>query len=200
AASPAAAVDAFDGRVQVHGFYEAQIRSIVRDFDFSDDWDLTQWWNVLDLEIEWAVVPEGFGPIDTINVFGRVEVRYDCVWTRGCSIFHSANTYGPHIGRLPGRLSDARRSGFQGTNWIGDTRHYYEIPFTEVNTTPDRARFPPSGSRVPLAFYQFPGGAPFFGSGSYGLDGIPAFNENFQIQSRDDPPLPYFEHTAPPDC
>jgi hypothetical protein len=193
-------VDLFDKRVQVHGFYEAQIRSIVRDFDFSDDWDLTQWWNVLDLEIEWAVAPEGLGPFDTINVFGRIEVRYDCVWTRGCSFFDSANTYGPHIGRLPRRLSDARRSGYQGTNFAGDLRHYYEVPFTDVNTTPDRARLRPSGSRVPLTFYQTALGAAFFGSGSWGLDGIPAFDENHLLQSTDDPPLLYFEQMLRPHC
>ena len=46
--APAAhAVQAFDGRVEVHGYYEAQIRSLVRDFRLSDDWDLTQWWNIL---------------------------------------------------------------------------------------------------------------------------------------------------------
>ena len=120
AAPPASAIEAAGGRVQVHGFYEAQIRSIVRDFDFSDDWDLTQWWNILSIEIEADVAPDGWGPFDTVNVFGRIEVRYDCVWTRACSIFDSANAYGPHIGRLPKRLSDARRSGWAGTQWNGD--------------------------------------------------------------------------------
>ena len=62
AAAPAAeAVEIADGRVEVHGYYEAQIRSIVRDFEFSDDWDLTQWWNILSLELEANVAPDGFG-------------------------------------------------------------------------------------------------------------------------------------------
>ena len=84
-------------------------------------------------------------------------------------------------------------SGYAGTHFVEDTRHYYEVPFTDVNGTPDRERLRPSGSRVPLEFYQTPIGAPFFGSGSYGLDGIPAFNEFFRLQSNDDPPLLYFE-------
>src|SRR5262245_33053826 len=114
ASRPAAALEFADGRFEVHGYYEAQIRSIARDFDISDGWDLTQWWNVLALEFEWAVAPDGIGPFDTVDVFARVEVRYDCVWTRACSLFDSANAYGPHIGRLPKRLSDGRRSGWSG--------------------------------------------------------------------------------------
>ena len=200
AASPAAAFEALDGRVQVHGYYEATIRSLVRDFDYSDGWDLAQWWNILSIEVEGNVAPNGFGPFDTINVFGRLEVRYDCVWTRACSLFDSANAYGPHVGKLPKRLSDARRSGYAGTQWNGDTRHYYEVPFTDVNATPDRARLRPSGSQVPLDFYQTAIGAPFFGSGSYGLDGIPAYDENFNLQSTDDPPLLYFEQMLRPHC
>jgi hypothetical protein len=192
AGAPAQAVDLLERRVQIHGFYEAQIRSIARDFDLSDDWDLTQWWNVLSLEIEVAVAPDGIGPLDTVNVFSRVEVRYDCVWTRACAIFPSANAYGEHIGKLPKRLSDARRSGYQGTLFAGDRRHYYDVPFTDVNTTPDRARLRPSGEREPLAFYQTPIGSPFFGSSSYGLDGIP--------QTADDPPFLFFERMLRPHC
>jgi hypothetical protein len=192
AARPASGVDLLDRSVQIHGFYEAQIRSIVRDFDMSDDWDLTQWWNVFDVEIEWAAAPDGFGPFDNVNVFGRIEVRYDCVWTRACSMFDSANTYGPHIGRLPKRLSDARRSGYSGNLWIGDTRHYYDVPFTDVNTTPNVERLRPSGSRIPQEFFQTPVGSPFFGSGSYGLDGVP--------QTADDPPFLFFEQMLRPHC
>ena len=147
---PAAAIEFADQRVEIHGYYEAQIRSIVRDFEFSDDWDLTQWWNVLALEIEWAVAPDGFGPFDTIDVFGRVEVRYDRVWTGGCSFFDSANTYGYNAQRLPKRLSDARRAGWAGTHYTGDERHYYDIPFSEISDTPNRDRLRPSGSRLPL--------------------------------------------------
>ena len=191
-AGPAGAVELFEDRVEIHGYYEAQIRSIVRDFDFSDDWDLTQWWNVLSLEFEWAAAPDGIGPFDTVNVFSRVEVRYDCVWTRGCAIFPSVDAYGDRIRKLPKRLSDARRSGYQGTNYMGDIRHYYDVPFTDVNQTPDRARLRPSGERMPLEFFQTTIGAPFFGSSSYGLDGIP--------QTEDDPPFFYFEQMLRPHC
>jgi hypothetical protein len=141
-ATPAAAFDFFDGRVDVHGFYEAQVRSIVRDYDFSDDWDLTQWYNVLDVELEADLAPEGWGRFEIISIFSRVEVRYDCVWTQACTLFNSANVYGHRsedldrlldpatpsdhrAGRLPKRLVDGRRSGFNGTMFTGNTRHYY---------------------------------------------------------------------------
>ena len=113
-ATNARAFEFFDGRLQIHGFYEAQIRSIMRDFSTSDGWDLTQFYHVLNVEIEADVAPDGFGPFDLVSMFGRVEVRYDCVWTRACGVFSSADTYGDRANRLPGRLSDGRRAGLNG--------------------------------------------------------------------------------------
>jgi Protein of unknown function (DUF1302) len=198
---PASGFEALDGRLQLHGYYEAQIRSIARDFDPKDGWDLTQWWNVLDLEIEWALSPNGIGPFDNINLFGRIEVRYDCVWTRSCGMFRSADTYGDRSGRLPGRLSDARRSGFSGTLWTDDTRAYYDVPYTDVNATPDHVRLRPDGAKVTQRFWQTPVGAPFFGSGSYGVDGIPHFaNDNQTVLSNDDPPFYYFDNLLRSHC
>ena len=151
--APASAVTALDGRVEVHGYYEAQIRSIVRDFDFSDDWDLTQWWNVLSLEIEANVAPDGIGPFDVISIFGRIEVRYDCVWTGACTMFDSADAYAfSSHGKLPKRLIDARRTGYQGTNYIDDRRHYYDIPFEEISSAPDDRRLRPDGVFSSLRF------------------------------------------------
>jgi hypothetical protein len=40
-ASPTAAIEFWDDRIAIHGYYEQQIRSIVRDFSFDDDWDVT---------------------------------------------------------------------------------------------------------------------------------------------------------------
>jgi hypothetical protein len=176
---PASGLEVGDGRVEVHGYYEAQIRSLVRDFDFSDDWDLSQWWNILSIEVEANVAPDGFGPFDVISVFGRVEVRYDCVWTGACTMFDSANTYAfSRFGKLPKRLVDARRTGFQGTNYIGDERHYYDIPFEEIDPSPDDRRFRPDGSRKPMQFWQTPLGRGFFGALSYGTDGLPMTDDD----------------------
>ena len=94
AGAAAQAVEVAGVQVELHGSYELQLRGIVRDFDFSDDLDLTQWYNVLNLETEFDFAPDGWGPFDVLQAFMRVEVRYDCVWTRGCGIFSSADAFG----------------------------------------------------------------------------------------------------------
>ncbi len=92
-ASPAAAIEFWNDRIQIHGFYDMQVRSLMDDFNTRNRWDLTQWYHVLNLEIEAELAPDGFGPFDLVSAFGRIEVRYDCVWTRGCGIF----TLGQHL-------------------------------------------------------------------------------------------------------
>jgi hypothetical protein len=212
------AVEAFDGRVEVHGYYEAQIRSIVRDFEFSDDWDLTQWWNILNIEVEANVAPDGFGPFDVISVFGRIEVRYDCVWTGACTFFDSADAYGfTHEGKLPKRLNDARRTGYQGTHYMDDRRAFTDVPYRQLSYAADDRRFRPDGSREPMHAWQTPLFASLFGGSSYGLDGIPmrgpagAANrtalppfdlgtDNEVFTSQDDPPWLFFADLTRSDC
>jgi hypothetical protein len=193
AARPASAVELLDGRVAVHGYFEAQIRSLVRDYDFSDDWDLSQWWNVLNLEIEANLAPDGWGPFDVISVFGRIEVRYDCVWTGACTMFDSADAYAfSRHGRLPKRLMDARRTGYQGTSYIGDRRHFYDVPFEFVNAGFDQRLMVPRGDREPMQFWQTPLGNGFFGALSYGADGEP--------QTADDLGFFYFSELVSGHC
>jgi hypothetical protein len=204
----AQAVEMLDGRVQVHGYFEAQVRSLVRDFDLSDDWDLAQWWNILSIEVEANIAPDGFGPFDVISLFSRIEVRYDCVWTGGCSMFDSANAYAfSRYGKIPKRLMDASRTGFQGTNRMGDERHFYDIPYTEIAYAADDRRFRPSGSRQPMRAYQTPFLDGFFGGSSYGLDGIPYYqfddvagDRGRRITSTDDPPWTFFEQMLRSNC
>jgi hypothetical protein len=121
----ARAIEFADGRVQIHGFYEAQLRSLVRDFDYSDDWDLTQWYNVLNIEADVDIAPDGIGPFDLVSGFGRVEVRYDCVWSHACSMFDSVDAYGHRAEKLPNRLIDGRRTGYAFQVPSGDKRHWY---------------------------------------------------------------------------
>ena len=62
-AAPAArALEAFDGRVQLHGFAEEQLRALSG--SFNEEVDLAQWYNVLTLENAFDIAPNGFGPID----------------------------------------------------------------------------------------------------------------------------------------
>ena len=46
----ALALEAFDGRLQAHGFVELQVRQMSK--GFKDQFDLTQWYNIINLELE----------------------------------------------------------------------------------------------------------------------------------------------------
>src|SRR5262249_20996289 len=121
----AAAIEAFDGRLQIHGFGEIQTRAIAQ--GYREDLDLVQWYNVLSVEGEGDILPDGWGPFDLLSSYLRAEGRYDCVWTHACGIFPSVDTYGNHsqiaknqadarghANKLPGRIADARDDDFAG--------------------------------------------------------------------------------------
>jgi len=101
----AGAFEAFDGRLQVHGFYESQFRTISA--DFSEDWDVTQWYQVLNIEVELDIVEDGYGWLDLLSAYVRWEGRYDCIYSRGCGLFRSINAYGDRAKSLPRRLDNA---------------------------------------------------------------------------------------------
>ncbi len=103
--SQALAIEAFDGRIQAHGFAEVQVRGLSR--SFQEELDLAQWYNVLNVELEFDIAPDGIGPFDLISAFVRGEVRYDCVYEDGCGLFESVNTYGDGSSRVPERFRDA---------------------------------------------------------------------------------------------
>ena len=115
--SEASALEAFDGRIQAHGYYEMQLRAL--DSHFDEQFDLSQWYNVLNLELEFDVLPDGWGPFNLLQAYVRAEVRYDCVWTRGCGMFHSVNTYGDQAKRLPDRLTDGHSDDYTGVLQVG---------------------------------------------------------------------------------
>jgi len=112
---PARALEAFDGRLQAHGFVEMQIRGLAEGYGVNhQELDLAQWYNILNLEVEADLLPDGYGPIDLMSAFVRVEVRYDCIYTHGCGMFPSANTFGNDAQRLPKRLRDAQDEDYAG--------------------------------------------------------------------------------------
>ncbi len=115
--SSAAALEAFDGRLQAHGFAEMQIRAL--DEKFEQQLDLAQWYNVLNVELEFDILPDGWGPIDLLSAYVRVEGRYDCVYKRGCGMFSSADAYGDRAHRVPDRLADGEASDFGGVIEVG---------------------------------------------------------------------------------
>ena len=99
--------EAFDGRLQAHGFFESQLRAI--NSDYSEDWDVSQWYMIFNLEIELDLVQDTIGFLDLMSAYVRAEVRYDCIYSRGCGMFRSMNTYGDRSRSLPRRLLDYDR-------------------------------------------------------------------------------------------
>jgi hypothetical protein len=121
ASAPAAALEAFDGRIQAHGFVEMQVRGISEKYGLNgDELDLAMWYNVLNVEFEFDILPDGFGPIDLLSAFVRVEARYDCIYTHGCEMFDGVNTFGNRHQRLPKRLRNAQEPDYAGVIKVGD--------------------------------------------------------------------------------
>jgi len=106
ASGPARALEALDGRFQAHGFYEMQLRTLSS--GYTGQWDVSQWYNILDLELELDIAPDGIGPFDLLSGYARVEGRFDCIYSRGCGMFTGIDVYGDRARRLPERLNDAR--------------------------------------------------------------------------------------------
>jgi hypothetical protein len=82
--------------------------------------DLAQWYNVLNTEIELDILDETWGPIDLLSAYVRVEGRYDCIYTHGCSMMESSDTFGNDNGRLPKRLTDAKDPDYAGVIQVGE--------------------------------------------------------------------------------
>ena len=76
--SSAAALEFWDGRLAIHGFYGMQVRSIIESYQWQNNsWDLTQWYHVLNLEIEADIAPEGFGPFANGPLVVAVDTSAD---------------------------------------------------------------------------------------------------------------------------
>src|SRR5690606_2204970 len=154
-----------------------------------DDIDLAQWYHVLNLEVEADLAPDGFGPLEIVAAFVRVEARYDCVWTHACHLFPSANVYGDEAGPFPKRLiaarlagrtgpcengsgdepapaptrlSDARLAGRTGSLASGDHRRSADLDRTNFELGHRRES---GSSREPLRLWSLPGCVSLFGNG-----------------------------------
>jgi len=173
----AGAFDFFDGKLQVHGFVEAQVRTIARSFNSQDKFDLTQWYNILNVETDLNLAPNGWGPFDLIHGYTRTELRYDCIWTGACGMFPSVNVYGDDPENFPKRYGDGRRTGLTGSAFTGDQRHILNIPVDQLgfesrgDPVPDRSK--------PGYMWHLPHVDTLFGvpgsDGELGTDDDPAF-------------------------
>jgi hypothetical protein len=101
-------------RFDIGGYAELQLRGLSDDFDVND-WYLSQWAWVLNLEPEWTIVEHGWGPFDSISAFARLQVRYECVWT-GCALADSWRHFGNRARRAP------------ASNWADGVTERFEGP------------------------------------------------------------------------
>ncbi|MFP6564788.1 MAG: hypothetical protein VCC68_09945, partial [Myxococcota bacterium] len=122
------AFEALDGRLQVHGFYAMQLRGMSA--DWKDQFDMTQWYNVLNLEIELDLAPDGFEPfLDLASSYVRAELRFDCIYYNGCEVVRPMHTYGNDSRNLPGRLAGARqRLATMGLGLVSTSSNVFTAP------------------------------------------------------------------------
>jgi hypothetical protein len=153
------AFEALDGRLQVHGFYAMQLRGMSA--DWKDQFDMTQWYNVLNLEIELDLAPDGFEPfLDLASSYVRAEVRFDCIYYNGCDVVRPIHTYGNDSRNLPGRLSGARqRLATMGLGLQSTASDVFTAPAEQpdggetvayVDTTLNGSRVLPSQNPAPI--------------------------------------------------
>jgi hypothetical protein len=178
-ATPVAAFEALNGRIQAHGFFESQMRVISE--DYNGQWDVAQWYNVFNLELEMDIIRDTWGPIDLLSAFVRAEVRYDCVYSRGCGMFRSVNTYGDRSKSLPDRLNDATHRTKHGaivipTDGLEDDA---PDPYAKVDRNPGRDPMPASQISIFVGI-----------SGSSGVDGF-TDEDPCDPTNPDDPPCDY---------
>jgi len=114
----ALAFEAIDGRFEAHGYFEMQLRTISR--NYSGQWDMTQWYNIFNLELELDLVQDTHGILDLLEAYVRIEARYDCVYTRGCGMLEGVDIYGNEARNLPERLNSGNEYTHAGTIFISD--------------------------------------------------------------------------------
>ena len=107
------AIDLLDGRIQIHGYSESQFRAISDGFR-DDRWYVSQWAQVLNLEIESDLLKDGFGPIDSVGLYVRGQARFDCIWSSLCGLMSSAKLFGNRSNRAPGNLANGVVSNYSG--------------------------------------------------------------------------------------
>ena len=137
----ARAAEFFDNRLQFHGYVESQIRFLNPNLNTS--FVLAQWRNILNLETELDLAPDGFWFLDAASAYVRLEASYDCVWTRGCGLLRNAYNYGDRIEKAPRYYTDGVRNGF-----VGDD--------PSVNPVNPRVPYQPNAPR-PGSYRDIPG-------------------------------------------
>lgn len=80
-------------KFSIHGFYESRLMFVGSEIPLNGaTW--SSWRHVINAEVEFNAFPDGFGPFDSMFLFSRFLVSYDCIYTRACGLFNSADSYG----------------------------------------------------------------------------------------------------------
>ena len=125
AAQPVLAIEFWDERIQVHGFFETRMSFGYEDFNSTNKIDMYGWLQVLNVEIEAEIAPDGWGPFDMIAAFARIEVKYDCVWNHACGTLPQVNAFGNQPKNLPHRVQSGQREGLAGSQVTFDRRPWW---------------------------------------------------------------------------
>ncbi|MBW2448368.1 MAG: hypothetical protein JRG83_20955 [Deltaproteobacteria bacterium] len=99
--------------MEVHGFYQMEFRGIADSFELTN-YNPHQWAHTLNLEAEFDLLPDGWGPISLLQAYVRVEARFDCVWQSMCHIATGQRLWGDEANRAPGQFTNGKSSGFTG--------------------------------------------------------------------------------------
>ena len=129
APTPGRAFEAIDGRFEAHGYFEMQLRTISR--NYGGQWDLTQWYNVFNLELELDLVQDTHGILDLLELYVRIEARYDCIYSHGCGMIEGVDVYGNDARNLPARLNSGTEYTTANTIFISD-----DGPLTDPQRNP----------------------------------------------------------------
>ncbi len=103
----ASALDFLDDRVHLHGYYESQLRFIDDQFHTQRIYG-SRWANVLHLELEADIAPEGWGPFSLISAYVGVTASYDCIWTRMCGLVRNYPYWGDRAEVAPQNDTNGR--------------------------------------------------------------------------------------------
>ncbi len=133
AAQPVLAIEFWDERVQVHGFFETRMSFGYEDFNSQNKIDMYGWLQVLNVEIESEIAPDGWGPFDMIAAFSRIEVKYDCVWNHACGTLPSVDAFGNQPKNLPHRVQTGQREGLAGSQATFDRRPFWFADRARLN-------------------------------------------------------------------
>src|SRR5262245_36194348 len=165
-AGPAVAIEFFDGKVQVHGFYESRLSYGWEDFNPANEITMYGFLHVLNIEIESELAPNGWGPFDMVAAYSSIEVKYDCVWNHACGLIDNYSTFGNAPHNMPARVQNSTRLALAGSQnpdesrrpfWFSKRQELSGNLFADVRSGLRKAKGEPFGETQAGLFGASPG-------------------------------------------